>query len=182
MSCSTLNNVIIFTVGAVLGSAVTWRLLKEKYAKIAEDEIISVRNMYTKSYTQGTDKKPDDVEYVATESDVEQYAKILNNVGYSRCSNEKEEGGNSMSDNTPYVISPEEYSENDNYTNVTLIYYADGVLADERGIIVNDVNDLVGEDSLKHFGEYEDDSVFVRNDSKKTDYEILLEYRNYYED
>ena len=47
--------------------------------------------------------------------------------------------------------------------------------------IVDDIEKVVGEDSLEHFGEYEDDSVYVRNDSKKCDYEILLDQRNYQE-
>lgn len=44
---------------------------------------------------------------------------------------------------------------------------------------VDDVEEIVGEESLTHFGEYEDDSVFVRNDRLKCDYEILLDQRNY---
>ena len=40
-------------------------------------------------------------------------------------------------------------------------------------------DEIVGLDSLTHFGEYEDDSVFVRNDVMKCDYEILLDHRNY---
>lgn len=40
---------------------------------------------------------------------------------------------------------------------------------------------LLGKIHLKHFGEYEDDSVYVRNDAKKCDYEILLDQRNYQE-
>ena len=48
-------------------------------------------------------------------------------------------------------------------------------------IIVDDIEETVGEDSLEHFGEYEDDSVYVRNDAKKCDYEILLDQRYYQE-
>ncbi len=45
--------------------------------------------------------------------------------------------------------------------------------------IVDDIEETVGIDSLTHFGEYEDDSVFVRNDERKCDYEILLDHRDY---
>ena len=45
--------------------------------------------------------------------------------------------------------------------------------------IVDDIEETVGIDSLTHFGEYEDDSVFVRNDERKCDYEILLDDRDY---
>lgn len=58
---------------------------------------------------------------------------------------------------------------------------ADGVLLDDMNEIVDDIEETVGEDSLEHFGEYEDDSVYVRNDAKKCDYEILLDQRNYQE-
>ena len=39
---------------------------------------------------------------------------------------------------------------------------------------------IVG-DALNHFGEYEDDSVFVRCDERKCDYEILLDQRSFSE-
>lgn len=34
---------------------------------------------------------------------------------------------------------------------------------------------------LNHFGEYEKDSVFVRSDPKRCDYEILRDLRSYAE-
>ena len=63
----------------------------------------------------------------------------------------------------------------------SLTYTADGVLLDDMNEIVDDIEEVVGEDSLEHFGEYEDDPVYVRNDAKKCDYEILLDQRNYQE-
>jgi len=77
------------------------------------------------------------------------------------------------------VISPDSFGEMDDYNRISLTYYADGVLADEDDEVVDDVDATVGSDALNHFGEYEDDSVFVRNDSRKCDYEILLDTRNY---
>lgn len=41
------------------------------------------------------------------------------------------------------------------------------------------MDDIVGTESLTHFGEYEDDSVFVRNDKVKCDFEILPDQRNF---
>ena len=58
-------------------------------------------------------------------------------------------------------------------------YYADGVLADDFDVVIDDVENTVGEDSLTHFGEYEDDSVFVRNDERELDYEILKDMRRF---
>jgi hypothetical protein len=81
--------------------------------------------------------------------------------------------------NAPYVITPEEFGERDDYETASLTYFADGILADDTDQMVEDVDDTVGTDSLTHFGEYEDDSVFVRNDDLKCDYEILLDVRKY---
>ena len=47
----------------------------------------------------------------------------------------------------------------------------------KRQIIYN-IEETVG-DALEHFGEYEDDSVFVRNEENMCDYEILLDQRTY---
>ena len=79
----------------------------------------------------------------------------------------------------PYVIKPEEFGEFEEYETISLTYYADQVLADDNNEPVEDVEETVGFASLGHFGEYEDDSVFVRNDRLKCDYEILLDSRNY---
>lgn len=83
----------------------------------------------------------------------------------------------------PYIIRPEEFGEDNDYETVSLTYYDDGVLTDEYDEILEDedVEEQVGKESLKHFGEYEDDSVFVRNDALQTDYEILLDHRKYYD-
>ena len=45
--------------------------------------------------------------------------------------------------------------------------------------LADEIEELIGKDSLNHFGEYEDDSVFVRNDRLRTDYEILADSRPY---
>ena len=73
---------------------------------------------------------------------------------------------------------PDEFGEFEDYTKVSLTYFADGVLADECGEIVDDVEEIIG-DGLDHFGEYEDDSVFVRSDAKRCDYEILKDLRDF---
>jgi hypothetical protein len=69
-----------------------------------------------------------------------------------------------------------------------LTYYADDVLALEyadrdtgeiKYDVIDDVEHTIGADSLTHFGEYEDDSVHVRNDRLECDYEILRDYRKF---
>ena len=174
-----LNNIVIFTVGAAIGSVVTWKLVKTKYEQIAKEEIESVKAVFSKRdpSTITPDKNVEGSINIAVgelKEDQEEYFRTLDECNYKNYSEAKE-----VADlNKPYVIAPEEFGECE-YETVSLTYYKDGVLTDDQNYIVEDVDFVIGRDSLNHFGEYEDDSVFVRNDELKADYEILLDLRNY---
>ena len=45
---------------------------------------------------------------------------------------------------------------------------------------MNNVEDIIG-DALSHFGEYEEDAVYVRNEQLRAEYEILKDLRTYAE-
>lgn len=182
---TTLSNIIIFAAGAAIGSLVTWKMVKTRYEQIANEEIQEVREYYAEKIdelTHAQSEKPvekeEDVEkttfHTQPKPELREYANKINDLGYSDIT---EEEVNKMG--KPYVITPEEYGELDDYETLSLTLYADRVLTDEQDIVIEDVDGVVGIESLTHFGEYEDDSVFVRNDSIMTDYEILLDERNY---
>lgn len=183
----TLSKIFIFAVGAAVGSAVTWKLLKTKYEQLAQEEIDSVIETFSRrqseEITADTENEPDpEVTPKETKEkpDIREYAAKLaerNYTNYADVSTAQEKEEKDV--NEPYVITPDEFGERDEYETASLTYYADGVLTDDMDDIIENVNDIVGEDSLKHFGEYEDDSVFVRNDDMKCDYEILLDSRRY---
>lgn len=81
----------------------------------------------------------------------------------------------------PYTISQFEFINGEPYYDkTTLNYYDDDILEEEltEGII-EDINAVVGRESLTKFGEYEDDVVFVRNEKLCTDYEIIHQHRNF---
>lgn len=84
-----------------------------------------------------------------------------------------------MKSQIPYVITPDLFGETFDYDQISLIYYADGVLTDDNDQPVEDIANTVGVDFASHFGEYEDDSVFIRNDVLKNEYEILADRRSY---
>ena len=50
-------NLIIFTVGAAFGSAVTWKILKDKYEKIVQEEIKSVKEVFADRFS-GSGEEP----------------------------------------------------------------------------------------------------------------------------
>ena len=86
-----------------------------------------------------------------------------------------------VAESAPYVISPDDFGSTFEYDCVDLVYYADGVLVDENDHVVEDVEDLIGDEALEHIGEYEPDAVHVRNDEKRCDYEILVDDRKWSE-
>lgn len=174
--------VTTFFVGAMLGSAVTWYFAKKKYEKIAQEEIDSVKEVFAKKEVRSQVKVGGEAvkrandggieEQLKNKPDITEYAALLYRYGGGI-----DKGKEAVvKERYPYVIPPEEFGEFDDYERISLTYYADGVLADDDGEVVDNVEDVVG-DALDHFGEYEDDSVFVRCDERKCDYEILLDHR-----
>lgn len=179
---------LAFIVGAGMGSVCTWKLLKRKYELIAQEEIDSVKAAYAtreigkgfvEGFRDGLKVAEDRTQKDENDVDFKKYASIIQKEGYTDYSRSVEEKKGEAFVEKPYVISPEEFGEFEEYEKISLTYYADEVLADENDEEVDDVDEIVGEESLNHFGEYEDDSVFVRNDRLKCDYEILLDQRNY---
>lgn len=161
-------------MGAAVGSAVSWIFIKKKYEKITQEKIESVKEVYAKhnkSETENESTTVTDETPVFDDETYEEYTSITSTYGCDLVSN--------IGTDKPVVISPYEFGELEDYDQFSLTYYADGVLTDENDCLIEDVESIVGSESLTHFGEYEDDSVFVRNDRLKTDYEILRDQRNY---
>lgn len=174
---SILSKALVFTAGAAIGSVVTWVLVKNKYEKRATEEIDEIRNFYFNS------KKEEKIEETETEEENEEEDETEYIEGFekpqlfeSRYFYERKEDDEMVA---PYVISPDEFDEV-GYKTESLYLYNDGILAYVlNNEIVDDIEALVGEDSLNHFGEYEEDSVFVRNENLRTDFEILRADENY---
>lgn len=172
-----IKYICTFSLGAAIGSAVTWFLVKTKYERLAEEDARSIREEFLKMYGEPTeDSNADDTEFIIEDSDVEEYEAL---AGHYNKDSEKG-GSDSMITNNPCVILPREFEEIDDYETISLNYYADGVLADDMDEIVEDVENTVG-DFKDHFGEYENDTVYVRNDRLKCYYEICADDRNYYD-
>ena len=179
------SKVFIFVAGAAIGSVVTLKFLEEKYKRIADEEIESVKETFEKALEKEIDED-DNVEEtpvkVATVShtpdkpNIIDYAAMTRDMGYETETN-KENVENE--DDGPRVIIPNDFGMNEDYDNVSLLYHADGYLTNERNVLVDDIENTVGFECLNTFGEYEDDAVYVRNDKLKTDYEILRVDSNY---
>ena len=191
-----MKNLLCFVSGAAIGSIVTWKLIEKKYKDLADEEIESVIETFK-------NRKPR-----ITKDDVkEKVEKVINKykepkeivediVTTERYSIENEEEideddesnytvnvNNDVEVVTPYVITPEQFGEYNEYGTKTLTYYADNVLTDEidNPITSEEMVIMIGPDALDHFGEYEDDSVYIRDEMNEMDYEILKSEKKFSE-
>lgn len=85
----------------------------------------------------------------------------------------------------PYVITIDEFMEDDpEIEKVTVTYFdGDGNLADTQDKIIPEVEEIIGSDALTKFGLYSKDKniVYVRNERIKIDFEVVLDERSYTE-
>lgn len=161
-----MNNIAVavssLVVGAAVGAFVSYKVTKTKIERAAKEEVEEVREYYKNKYKKVIEEQ--EAQSEQTEAQPQEAEEV---------EEEKEYGVG------PYVISPDEFGELYDYDPVTLILYADGILAYEDGVRVDDVDDVVGIESLNTFGRYDDDTVHVRNENMKCDYEILKDESRY---
>lgn len=165
-----MNNKVMFGAGFILGGIAgvisTFTYAKNKYFAMAQVDIDEMRNFYLVENSKKLDVSYDhcedkDAVFQSKYSSLcrEYTPKQMTDSSESKCS-------------TAYIISPEEYGNNDDYNSITLLYHSDDILTDCSKEIIDNYEDIIG-DALDHFDEYEDDAVYVRNDEKRYDYEIL---------
>lgn len=191
-----MKNLLCFVTGAAIGSVVTWKLIEKKYKDLADEEIESVIETFKNRKPRITkDEVKETVEKVINKckESKETVEDIVTAEGYS-IENEEEIDEDDESNYTvdvdsgvevivPYVITPEQFGEYSEYGTKTLTYYADNVLTDEidNPITSEEMETMIGPDALDHFGEYEDDSVYIRDEMNEMDYEILKSEKTFSE-
>lgn len=197
MMGENIKNVLLFTAGLVMGSVVTWKMTKDKYEQWANDEIRMMREHYNRKEEEyyeeeDLDEEPIEAEVRTernTKPDLTEYTSRLNESGYTDYSeiskkDEKEEDDESDMEEKPYVISPEEFGDFDDYETIELTYYKNGYVTDDQDILMSndEVEEAIGWNNITRMGEYEEDALHVRNEKRKTDYEILQVFDDYRED
>lgn len=195
-----MKNLLFFVAGAAIGSIATWKLIEKKYKDLADEEIESVIETFKNRKPRITkDNVKETVEKVINKwkEPKETVEDIVAAEGYS-IENEEEideddesnyivnvdnDNDNDIEVVTPYVITPEQFGEYNEYGTKTLTYYADNVLTDEidNPITSEEMVTMIGPDALDYFGEYEDDSVYIRDEMNEMDYEILKSEKKFSE-
>ena len=173
-----VTHIFAFLAGAAVGTAVSWKLLKTKYERIADEEIESVKESFSNGEPDPEKEEDQDVEDLKYADDIIHEQGYVPNESNATIKNEKGNSAGGVKKVTDlYVISPGDAGEDD-YEIESLTYYAgDNMLTDQYGNPVS----LRGVDPEPHFGEFEDDSVYVRSEKEKIDYEIIRDLRLYSE-
>lgn len=196
MMGENIKNVLLFTAGLVVGSVVTWKMTKDKYEQWANNEIRMMREYYNQKEEEYYEEEDLDEEPIeaevrterSTKPDLTEYTSRLNESGYTDYSEiskkDEEEDNESDMEEKPYVISPEEFGDFDDYETIELTYYKNGYVTDDQDILMSndEVEEAIGWNNITRMGEYEEDALHVRNEKRKTDYEILQVFDDYRED
>ena len=199
-----VRDLIIFVAGCAVGGIGASLYLKDVYRRYAQEEIDSVidrerhkRETEACSYGRAVEDSTEDEERIeqakeaaknaANKSSITEYANVVKKEGYKDYSEyskpepveEKEVNANPIS----YIL-PSEFGDEDAYEQIELTYYADGILADEEGDLVQDIDLTVGNEFDEHFGEYDGAMVYIKNDVMKAYYMIYMSddcYRDIFE-
>lgn len=179
-----------FIVGAVAGCTSTYFLVKKKIEDRADKEIEEVIERFRDrsepaEQTIENDSEEDVIEEIhnaieVIDKDKETALTIIKELQYDQTSEESEYTVQIENDDgiKPYIITEDEYGEFGN-EEINLMYYADGILADDYDNIVSDVEETVG-DALKSFDNDQYlETLYVRNEERLTDYVILRSENNY---
>lgn len=177
-----MNKALYFIAGAVIGSGITFFVVDKRSRKREDEAVASVRESLGKDIPKTEEKKeeePNPSKEVPRET-VEKFAQILKEAQYTDYADpDKIVEERKKPVDRPYVISPDEFGEFDDYENISLSFFADGILADDEFNIVDDPEDIVGSDFATRIDISGEDVVYVRNDAMKCDYEIARDTRRF---
>ncbi len=191
---SQVKTMLSFIFGGLVGSGLTLLFIKKKYDQMYQDSMSSMEEVYEKAinkkkedYNTESEVTPEILAKINREKpSLSNYAKDISEsheyVDYSKMNDDAEEPKKSETvQDKPYSINPADFGEFDNYGTIFLVLYKDGILSDDNGEILedDDIENSIGFDYQDYFGEYEDDSVHIRNDRLRCDYEILADTRTY---
>ena len=191
-----MHKALYFAFGVAVGAGASWYFWKEYHRKRSDEEIQSVKEAFApkKAEEEKNEKKEPQMtaEQIAygkeRQSKLQDYRALIRESGYQTRTSPKDlleddpdEQAPGDGVTKPYVIKPEEFDTLDDYDAVCYTYYADGVLVDEDEdpLEIPEIAMSIGLDFASHFGDYDEDSVHIRNDLRHIDYEIIRDLRRY---
>lgn len=162
-----LKIVISGVVGFAAGFCAATLYNKNKYEKIASEEIEAMRQ-YVK-------KKTGEEEFQSKKIQVEKHKEEMKKFEEERINydTESEKEVRPM-EKKPYIIPEEEFVVDDeDFRKVTVEYYTESELLYEETEPIPNINETVGEDCINLLHGIGDDTIYVRNEEFGIDYEVI---------
>lgn len=205
MSARVFLNVGIFIAGAAAGSLATYFIVRDHFAKIADEEIEDMRAWAReKVVLKDSERKKEIAEAYAEENDLDsldteglnelivKYAKQLcdltgGDIDVVQDAVEHCEVWRGVSSVNPpddveqtgcEVLTANDYILDESYDNAIITYYAgDNTFVDEDGSIIDDISTFLGEhsDLVKEAKK----GVYIRNHQTVCNYEVIYSEGSY---
>ena len=187
-----MKSVLTFIAGLAIGAGVTYVIQKNRYEEMVKEEIDDLRDHMKEKTKEERETVKEKVKKMNGEDSTEEcdfnaerlkreeeYDELLKKHSYTTNDDSETEKFN-----PPYVVTPQEFANRSGYDVISYNYYDDDIIAndDDEELDEENISWTLGmstEEVQAQFGIYEDDSVYVRNEQLKTDFEILRQNENY---
>lgn len=184
----TNREFLSFVIGLAIGVVSSALYFRGK----TQEEVDEVRSFYLSKVgeneaTENTEAETVEEkvfrEFNATKPEIRDYINTLRERKYVDYSKTAEPDASSakvpdvIAD--PYVISIDDFGQEEGYDTITLTAYSDGTIANYADDELEDPESTIGEDILSKFGD--EDVVYIRNDRLKADFEVVRDNRTYVE-
>lgn len=188
-----VKNVMIFLLGAGVGSIGMYFGVKKHFETYMNDELEAQREYFEANYIKldcdMDAMKEDDSEETKPEESVQEepdYEEIIQKMNYGAYSQkEKKQDTPVVADQKKdrFAISGDDFAGDEDHPHVSMLYFEnDGVFMNaETWEVMPEGTELVGEENLDKFGEYEEDVLFIQNNITSELYEIILEHEAFAE-
>ena len=185
----------IFLGGLITGAVITYFTMKNKCEEYIQKEIKEVKDELHNRHNdvenevidvEETEEVKDtedanETEEVNNTEDAENHQEYNDIINEYAPSNEVKISEIEREDDPRFahIVTPEDFGSIEGYDYDSLYWHPNNVVTnntDTESIHPDELYNLVGmswSEIESHFGEYEDDTVFVRNNDLKCDYEIL---------
>lgn len=192
-----LKETIIFSVGAAIGAASTYFILKDQFNKQRNEEQAQDKEYYKELYSNKEEtqskEEPKDIEIkiedaVMAEIEVKpgeeepDYKDIINKLNYNKFSTKTPDmSGDPRPAKKPYQISMDDYNEDVSQIKKIISYFEDdGVCMDnDTKEVLDNVAKDIGIDNLELINTEGNDEIYIRNEQLGIDYNVVSEPGSY---
>lgn len=172
----------VYGLGLGVGFLIGRKYYKAKFEQLLEQEVALSKHYQEMKRTREA--------YAEREAEIALIEEVDSNddgnpydIPWDPCDLDYDEEMKHRSDEAPYVISKNEFTnDKTEYEKISLEYYSsEDILLDDRVDPIADADDIVGKENLKRFGHGSGDRrlVYIRNEELETDWEVRLMMGSY---